>query len=290
MVSPSGFGMSPFQMMPMMGASPMGFSGSPMASPGMGMASPFGFGQNMAQPGGGMGQGDPAQMMFQMMGMMMMMMMSFMMMLMSMLQQSGQSPGSPGGLADMNVPGERLGNGGGGGGEGGGGGNFAALSDRAVPTTLESMNVGNNADLRNSLAAIAEDPDGARLLEAVQAKGIRIRVGDPGGPEVQGLFTGNEIIVRDPRNVKTLVHEMVHAATNGDGNSKSEEGRADVIGTRVARRIAQKEGLDPGSIGAREGSDQHIFETKKQVDGYRGLSEENGSRQTLAHLGVQVNV
>jgi hypothetical protein len=216
----------------------------------------------------------------------------------------------------------------------------------------KSADATEKAALDKSLAAIAADPDGAKLLAAAKAKGVTIEVGNPataGGqfdvavdcpacaaaaagsltaiPGVTGAAdasadagdgkgagnAGNaggliskagglnsknvvvngvtlsnsqngdiRIVVRDASNIKTIVHELVHAVSTGDGNSKAEEGIADVVGSRVANRIAG------ASAGGLAGDDQTIFENKQRL--YPGLGNNNDIRQTLAALGINVTV
>lgn len=259
-----------------------------MGAPGASMM-PMQAGQPGASPFSMGSFGQPGQVDFgQMMGMFMMVMMQMLMMLMTLLQQ--QQPGAQASQADVGGPAD------GGGSVGSGPSQFADLQmDRDIPANIGEMNTTTNAEdseaLERSLAAIAEDPDGARLLEAARQNGVTIRVGSPSNdPNVRGVFTGDEIIVRDPRNIKTIVHELVHAATPHDGNSKEEEGIAEVVGTRVTRRIAEEEGLSATSLGAPEGSDQHIYTSKQEVDGYRHLTQRNEVRGSLNRIGVEAGV
>ena len=124
-------------------------------------------------------------------------------------------------------------------------------------------NAGERDALDNSLAAIAKDPEGAALLAEAERRGVTIEVGDPGAfvgsqdavdcscgqhgdgvaadraSNVAGVTLSrggqSHIVVRDPSNIKTIVHELVHAVSTEDGNSKHEEGIADVVGSRLRK-------------------------------------------------------
>jgi hypothetical protein len=169
-----------------------------------------------------------------------------------------------------------------------------------------------NAQLQQSLAAIATDPEGSILLNKAKQLGVTIQVGDPaaaaGAKDVtvkgDGLTdnlsvakdgtiivngvtlsdaNGNiRVVVRDPSNIKTIAHELVHADSTNDGNSKQEEGIADVIGSRIANN------LGGSAVGGLSGSDEQIYLNKQQY--YPNLPTTNAIRQTLAGLGLSVDV
>lgn len=193
------------------------------------------------------------------------------------------------------------------------GGAQAAGNDHGNSEGVTNLSSGDaGAALNDSLNKIASDPEGAKLLEAAKAKGVTIEVGDPeaaangaadqvsqcncpahsgaakdGGTVVNGVTLtdgqGNtKIVVRDPSNIKTLAHELVHAVSTGDGNSKEEEGIADVIGSRIANRQG---GTEAGGL---NGSDEQIFLNKQQF--YPGLNQSNDIRKTMASLGLAVTV
>jgi hypothetical protein len=191
------------------------------------------------------------------------------------------------------------------------GGAQAAGNDNAEGVT--NLSTGNDgAALDASLQKIANDPEGAKLLAAAKEKGVTIEVGDPeaaangaadqvsqcncpahSGAAKDGTGTVNgvtltdgqgntKIVVRDPNNIKTIAHELVHAVSTGDGDSKEEEGIADVIGSRIANRQG---GAEAGGL---SGSDQQIFLNKQQF--YPGLTQNNDIRKTLSTLGLAVTV
>ncbi len=159
-------------------------------------------------------------------------------------------------------------------------GNTIAARDVAAGDIDTSELGANNATLQATLDKIAQDPEGAKLLAEAQRQGLSIEVGDPGGPNVAGvaISRGNNtrIIVRDPNNVKTIVHELVHAATSQDGNSQHEEGIADAIGFRVAERVTGQNLTNK--------SQEQIYTDKKRL--YRDLGATNGIEGTLANIGV----
>jgi hypothetical protein len=213
------------------------------------------------------------------------------------------------------------------------------------PLTDTTTDPKNKATLDQSLAVIANDPDGAKLIAKAKKLGVSIQVGnpataagandvtimcptcaailkaqkagdfaevarlqalDPDGGQGQldqsGSTTGAQdsgvivngvtlsdnktgkinIVVRDPSNIKTIAHELVHAVSTQDGDSKQEEGIADVIGSHVANRNGG------AAVGGLSGSDEQIYENKQQF--YPNLMDTNNIRQTLAALGLLVSV
>jgi catechol 2,3-dioxygenase-like lactoylglutathione lyase family enzyme len=214
----------------------------------------------------------------------------------------------------------------------------AGLSALAVagPTLENTSPAGEDSDaLDESLALIAQDPDGAKLLAEAKARGVTIEVGNPATAGGQfdvavpcaacqaaadasgvapghvnaahdgddgGLGIGNNddnvivngvtlsnsqtgkihIVVRDPSNIKTIVHELVHAVSTQDGNSKQEEGIADAIGSRVASRTGG------AAVGALAGSERQIFLNKQEF--YPDLNANNDIRATIRALGINIAV
>jgi hypothetical protein len=158
-----------------------------------------------------------------------------------------------------------------------------------------------NQRLQDTLSKIAKDPDGAKLLAAAKANGYTIKVGDPNGApgshdastcpycrammdagrQINGVTVpSTKTIIIDPNAPdfdKTVAHELVHAATESDGNSQKEEGMADVIGYRIASRI-------DGT--ALPGSERQIFLNK--IANYPDLTtDDNGIIDDLKKLGIQ---
>jgi hypothetical protein len=170
------------------------------------------------------------------------------------------------------------------------------------------------AALDQSLSEIATDPVGSKLLNKAAQLGVNIVVGDPaaaagandvtvkgdgltdpdgqtvakdGTVQVNGVTLSDNktgkitVVVRDPSNIKTIAHEMVHAVSTQDGNSKQEEGIADVIGSHVATDLGDTKD-------AVQGTDEQIYTNKQQY--YPTLQDSNSIRQDLAALGINVDV
>lgn len=181
---------------------------------------------------------------------------------------------------------------------GGAAGNIPGIS---VPGT---GGPDQQARLDQSLAKISQDPEGSALLQQALANGYTIEVGDPNipglfdqngahdasicqscqaaldtGGQINGVTIPNQkkIIINPnaPEFDKTLVHELVHASTEGDGNSRQEEGLADVVGYHVSSRINGTQ---------LPGSDAQIFNNK--IQNYPELQATNGIANSLANLGI----
>jgi hypothetical protein len=180
----------------------------------------------------------------------------------------------------------------------------SGLNNPAVNVT--SGDFQQKLRLDNTLAAISQDPEGSRLLAAAIEKGYTLEVGDPsavlggsfdansvtctqcmtaldGGRQINGVAVPSQkrIVINPnaPDFEKTVVHELVHAASDGDGNSQQEEGIADVVGFRVASRITGE--VQPGSA-------QSIYLNK--MTNYPDLNFSNSIRNTLASLGIIAGV
>lgn len=154
----------------------------------------------------------------------------------------------------------------------------AMALDRPSSKAFQTNAVADSP-LSESLAQIQNDPEGAKLLQAAQKNGYAIEIGDTGsdanGLTVEGNGTKKIIINPNaPNFLKTLVHELVHAATPQDDDSQREEGIADVIGYRVASRIA----------GQPLQNEQVIFSQK--VKNYPNLQASNAIVNSLAQLGI----
>lgn len=190
-----------------------------------------------------------------------------------------------------------------------GGGKSAAARDTDIPNTTQG-DAEQSARLDDVLAGISQDPEGSKLLQAAKEKGYTIEVGDPSqaagaldaeggshpvscdhckaaldaGQQVNGItISGDEkkIIINPnaPDFEKTVVHELVHAATDDDDNSQQEEGIADVIGYRVAARLTGEE--PPEDV-------QSIYQNK--MANYLDLNGTNSVRDTLAELGIDAGI
>jgi hypothetical protein len=160
-------------------------------------------------------------------------------------------------------------------------GNKADINNGPVNTNQLANQVQGNGNsrqqLRNSLNTIAQDPEGRVLVQQALKNGITFSAGNTGESNVLGLFTpaNNHIVVRNPADVKTLVHELVHATSEHDGNSQLEEGLANLIGDRVSARISGR---------APNNNVQGILDATARL--YPELGASNNIRQTLFGLGI----
>ncbi len=118
-----------------------------------------------------------------------------------------------------------------------------------------------NPNLQQALALLEQDPEGSQLLDIARQNGYNIRVGVPpqdGGPgvTVNGLTTfgpGVRDVVINPNAsdfMKTLAHELLHAATEDNGNSVQEEINANIVGDRISARINGRAPRNPNEIAA----------------------------------------
>ena len=170
------------------------------------------------------------------------------------------------------------------------------LSSAAPQPGNPSQNYGGSGNssadsggrLDTILAKVAQDSEGAILLNAAKANGYSIEVGDPskystGQGDADSIYG---VTVPDQKKIvispnapdfdKTVIHELVHAATQGDGDSKTEEGMADVIGYRIASRVDGTQA---------PGSERQIFQSK--IANYPSLGNDNSIIQDLNALGIQ---
>lgn len=148
----------------------------------------------------------------------------------------------------------------------------------AAEAAAAMQNASSDPALDATIQKLAQDPEGAALLQAAQAAGLKsIKVADlPNG--TQGLFQpgSKEIFIdrdllKNPSDlVRTLAHELGHAATVANGNSQAEEAAVDRIGNRIADRI------EPGK------------RFTLDVNSYRNLQADNGIANDLRQIGIAV--
>jgi hypothetical protein len=152
------------------------------------------------------------------------------------------------------------------------------VGNAAARANVNDIRGVNDPNLARSLQAISRDPEGGVLLAEAARRGVSIQVGNTGGPNINGFFdpNTNRIVVGDGRNIKTIAHELVHAVTEGDGNSKDEEGSAEVIGRRIESRITGRPLENPRST----------FVEKQLL--YPELGQSNGVGRSLGRLGISV--
>ncbi len=198
----------------------------------------------------------------------------------------GPAPAGKAGGAGAAPQAARSGGGGGGGGGDGmdaaGGGGGAQGAGQTTPTGPAVNIAGLQVDpsLAPALEAIANHPDGAKLLEAAKANGltsisVNSNLNPGGGAGTEGLFNPNtnSIEIANPNGenlINILAHELGHAATKGDGNSQLEETTVNNLGARIQQDLtgrASTFNLDEASYG--------------------NLNRDNGIRNTLAGLGIR---
>jgi hypothetical protein len=188
----------------------------------------------------------------------------------------GGAPAGGGGDAGGGAPaGGAPGGGAPAGGPGGPGG--AGAPEGTVPGTGAAAGLQVDPRLQGAIDQIAQDPEGAKLLEAAKAKGLTSISVNPGlDAGTAGVtYSGggsSRIEIKDPNSralIHTLVHELGHAATPEDGNSQTEEAVIDQIGERVQQRLTGQH------------SGFHL-----NHDAYRHLPVDNGVRDTLRRIGI----
>ena len=130
--------------------------------------------------------------------------------------------------------------------------------------------------LTGPVTQIANDAQGNKLLNGALDAGLRgIEVANlPAGFQGQYLPDLKQIQVAPTTVggndiVRTLAHELVHAATPGNGDSLNEENLADKIGTEIQRRLT---GMGPGYV--------------LGGNSYNGLPQDNGIGTALRLLGI----
>jgi len=144
---------------------------------------------------------------------------------------------------------------------------------------------GINIDpaLRPAIEAIAQHPEGAKLLAAAKANGltdisVNSALNPDGGAGTEGLAIyggGNaRIEIANPNSanlVQTLVHELGHAATTGDGNSQAEEQAVHALGERLQADITGQGSTFQLDLGS-----------------YSDLALDNGVINSLRNIGIRV--
>jgi hypothetical protein len=164
---------------------------------------------------------------------------------------------------------------------GGAGGAQGAGQTTPTGPAVNVQGIKVDPSLAPQLEAIANHPDGAKLLEAAKANGlteiaVNSNLNPDGGAGTEGLFIPgqNRIEIANPNSpnlIHVLAHELGHAASAGDGNSQLEEQTVDALGERIHRDLtggASNFNLDVGS--------------------YSNLNQSNGILNTLRGLGIRV--
>ncbi|HEY8208093.1 MAG TPA: hypothetical protein VIG99_11470 [Myxococcaceae bacterium] len=132
--------------------------------------------------------------------------------------------------------------------------------------------------LQNAVTQVAQDPVGNKLLQGAVNGGLTgIQVANmPAGFFGQTLPETGQVQIA-PQTVqgndllRTITHELVHAATLRDGDSLKEENVADQLGTQLQQRLT---GFGPGYILGGEA--------------YNGLPQDNGITNALRLLGITI--
>lgn len=148
------------------------------------------------------------------------------------------------------------------------------------PDPVQNLVNRANVDpqLKPAVTQVAQDPVGNKLLQGAVDGGLNgIQVTNlpagvfgqflPDTKQVQiapGTLQGQDL-------VRTVAHELVHAATPRDGDSIREEGLADKIGAEVQGRV---NGNAPGYVLGGES--------------YNGLPQDNGIVNSLRLLGITI--
>lgn len=158
----------------------------------------------------------------------------------------------------------------------------AALAAEAKAANI-TADPQQQAEVDSIIDSLAQDPEGSILLRQSLDNGTTIEIGDAGDGN-NGVYipAENRIIVSPNAQdgiAKTLVHELVHSATKGDGNSQDEEGLADAIAFRVGERA--------GLLADNGLTTQQEYEAKKQLYGH--LEGTNDIRNSLASLGIDAS-
>ncbi|HVE86216.1 MAG TPA: hypothetical protein VND93_25340 [Myxococcales bacterium] len=130
--------------------------------------------------------------------------------------------------------------------------------------------------LKNAVTQVAQDPVGNKLLNGAVNDGLKgIGLANmPAGFFGQTLPLDKQVQIA-PQTlggqdlVRTIAHELTHAATLGNGDSLKEEQVADQLGTDVQRRV---NGNAPGYV--------------LGGDAYKGLPADNGILDALKQLGI----
>lgn len=143
-----------------------------------------------------------------------------------------------------------------------------------VANLVNQANV--DPQLRNAVTQVAQDPVGNKLLQGAVNDGLKgIQVANlPAGffgqtvPEQKTVQIAPQTIQGNDL-VRTVAHELTHAATLGNGDSLNEENIADKLGTQVQQR---QTGFGPGYV--------------LGGDAYKGLQQDNGIVNALKLLGI----
>jgi hypothetical protein len=169
--------------------------------------------------------------------------------------------------------------------------------------TITKDDQNGTEKVNTALAQIANDSEGQKLLQQAKAKGYHIEIsGASNGAST--TYTDSKTIIIDTNgkgldayNLTAVVaHELVHAATDDNGNSFVEEVTATTLGNHIAKR----------ADGKTETPEEEAAEYKRIYADYKNAayrpdapnyqlqfmyenSKDNGIRDTLGAMGVDVS-
>lgn len=143
---------------------------------------------------------------------------------------------------------------------------------------MNAINSGNYA-----LQKLLSTPTGQKLFQECQQKGVKINFAEDNGDSSMGQFDPktNTITVENgslEQMIEVLAHEMLHASTPENGNSKQEELAAFLIGERAAS--------EAGVNNNPQGADFYGAHIDKA---YAGLQEDNGISNAISNMGLGAN-
>jgi hypothetical protein len=163
----------------------------------------------------------------------------------------------------------------------------------AADMTADELNT-----VKGYVKFLGQDPDGSKLLQAASHdKALTISY-EPSFKDGMGGDTANHHIrlskkvvdneakakgdPTDIMGIEALGHELVHAATEGDDDSKQEESLATVVGTRIAGRYFHQP-VD----------EQKVYEDwingQTNNDAYKNMKVDNNIFADVSHLGINVS-
>jgi len=148
-----------------------------------------------------------------------------------------------------------------------------------VDPVANLVNQANVApQLQNAVRQVAQDPVGNKLLQGAVNDGLQgIQIANLPAGFFGQTIPDQKVVQIAPGTlqtndlVRTVAHELTHAATLGNGDSLNEENIADKLGTQVQQR---QTGFGPGYI--------------LGGDAYKGLPQDNGIANALKLLGITV--
>lgn len=163
-----------------------------------------------------------------------------------------------------------------------------------IEIETKGLNEDQTRDLEKSLKLLESDSDGSKLLDKIRKDGYTIKYDgefnekDGNSANAYQLGSNKTIGITEKFFNKSfeeqtgiLGHEMVHAATDADGLSKTEEGYAEAIEARITARVNRDK--------LSESDESQSFESKYNLKSYSNLKDDNGIRDSLEYLGITFN-